>query len=155
MQSLAVNNSSPLTAASILPSSRQSPDIVRGTTTLCRISILPSPRTTTARSQSLHSETRRYRIHLCPCDSHECQQRSGIQPARFSRMCELHPLKCTNCRRVWTAYRKLASCESQDPGIECPLSLCMWVGNPKKPTKTECDACREVREVLEDIAEDG
>ncbi|KAK6850838.1 hypothetical protein PG987_000472 [Apiospora arundinis] len=28
---------------------------------------------------------------------------------------------------VWTAYKKLASCESQDPDIECPASLCMEV----------------------------
>lgn len=70
-------------------------------------------------------------------------------------MCELHPLRCTNCKKVWTAHTKLASCESQDADVKCPMSLCMWVGNPKKPTKTECDACSEVREMLEGLDEDS
>lgn len=70
-------------------------------------------------------------------------------------MCELHSLRCTRCKRVWTAYKKLASCESQDSDIECPASLCMYVGNPRKPTKSECDDCREIREVLESLEEDN
>lgn len=69
-------------------------------------------------------------------------------------MCEVHPLRCTNCKRVWRAYKKLASCESQDPNVECPESLCMIVGNPRKPVKSECDSCREVREMLESLDED-
>lgn len=69
-------------------------------------------------------------------------------------MCERHPLKCTKCKKIWTAYKKLASCESQDPEIGCPDCLCMYVGNPRKPTKSECDDCREAREMLESIEED-
>ncbi|CAJ2508784.1 Uu.00g138100.m01.CDS01 [Anthostomella pinea] len=69
-------------------------------------------------------------------------------------MCELHPQKCAACKKVWTAHKKLASCESQDPDARCPESLCMYVGNPRKPVKSECDACRDAREALEDEEEE-
>jgi hypothetical protein len=68
-------------------------------------------------------------------------------------MCELHPLKCPKCKRTWTAYKKLASCESQKPNVGCPPSLCMWVGTQKKPTKVECDECTAIQEMLEDLDE--
>jgi hypothetical protein len=69
-------------------------------------------------------------------------------------MCELHPQKCVNCKRVWTAHKKLASCESEDAEARCPESLCMYVGNPRKPVKSECEACRDEREAREEAAEE-
>ncbi|KAI5919692.1 hypothetical protein F4810DRAFT_714208 [Camillea tinctor] len=73
-------------------------------------------------------------------------------------MCELHPQRCATCRRVWTAHRRLASCESQDPDApRCPESLCMYVGNPRRPVRSECDSCRDARERAEDeeMGEEG
>ncbi|ORY67070.1 uncharacterized protein BCR38DRAFT_387384 [Pseudomassariella vexata] len=70
-------------------------------------------------------------------------------------MCELHPLRCTTCKHVWTAHKKLASCESQDDNALCPKSLRLYVGNPRKPTKSECDRCREFREMMESLEEDN
>lgn len=64
-------------------------------------------------------------------------------------MCEIHHQKCVACKRVWIKYKKLSSCDSQDPGEKCPESLCMYVGNDRKPIKSECEDCREVREQQE------
>lgn len=70
-------------------------------------------------------------------------------------MCELRLQKCTTCKVVWTAHKKLASCESQDPNARCPENLCMYVGNPRKPIKSECIKCRDIREMFESLAEDS
>ncbi|KAI1406346.1 hypothetical protein F4819DRAFT_441319 [Hypoxylon fuscum] len=70
-------------------------------------------------------------------------------------MCELHHLKCVTCKRAWIEHKKLASCDSQDSKDKCPEYLCMYVGNPRKPTKGECDACREEREQRETIDEEN
>ncbi|KAI1333837.1 hypothetical protein F5Y15DRAFT_403833 [Xylariaceae sp. FL0016] len=62
-------------------------------------------------------------------------------------MCELHPQKCVTCKQIWTAHKRLASCESQDPEApRCPESLCMYVGHPRRPVKSECENCRDARE---------
>ncbi|KAI0012397.1 hypothetical protein F4779DRAFT_568500 [Xylariaceae sp. FL0662B] len=61
-------------------------------------------------------------------------------------MCEIHHNKCTTCKKVFTTQKKLASCDSQEPGDRCPDSLCMYVGSPRRPIKSECEACREARE---------
>ncbi|RYP32687.1 hypothetical protein DL767_005089 [Monosporascus sp. MG133] len=70
-------------------------------------------------------------------------------------MCELRLQKCTTCKMVWTAHKKLASCESQDPEARCPDNLCMYVGNPRKPIKSECDSCRDARERRESLEDDS
>ncbi|RYP49003.1 hypothetical protein DL768_005194 [Monosporascus sp. mg162] len=70
-------------------------------------------------------------------------------------MCEIRLQKCTTCKTVWTAHKKLASCESQDPEARCPDNLCMYVGNPRKPIKSECDSCRDARERLESLEDDS
>ncbi|KAI0467242.1 hypothetical protein F4859DRAFT_518193 [Xylaria cf. heliscus] len=61
-------------------------------------------------------------------------------------MCELHRHKCVGCKLVWTTHAKLPGCESEDPNAICQPSLCVYLGNPNKPTWTECYACREERE---------
>lgn len=70
-------------------------------------------------------------------------------------MCEIHFLKCTTCGRRWEAHRKLASCEEFDPKARCPQDLCMYAGMARKPEKGECEDCRNVREVLETLADDA
>lgn len=69
-------------------------------------------------------------------------------------MCELRHQKCTSCKTVWQAHKKLASCESQEPDARCPESLCMYVGNPRKPIKSECVNCRNERELREALEEE-
>ncbi|KAI1814130.1 hypothetical protein GGS20DRAFT_549870 [Poronia punctata] len=69
-------------------------------------------------------------------------------------MCELHTQRCVGCKLVWTKHIKLASCESDDPNARCQISLCMYVGNPRKPVKSECDACRDEREAREEAEEE-
>ncbi|KAI0475114.1 hypothetical protein GGR56DRAFT_675276 [Xylariaceae sp. FL0804] len=70
-------------------------------------------------------------------------------------MCELHPHRCPTCRRTWTEQRRLASCDSMDPAApRCPPSLCMWVGNPRRPARAECAGCRDRRERAEDRRQD-
>lgn len=69
-------------------------------------------------------------------------------------MCELHHHKCVTCKRVWIECKKLASCDTQDPNERCPENLCMYVGNPRKPIKCECDGCMEARELREGIDEE-
>lgn len=71
-------------------------------------------------------------------------------------MCELHFHKCA-CGARWTEARKLSSCD--DPadntaGARCPDSLCMHVGNPRRPVKKECGPCRVVREMLESMEDE-
>lgn len=68
-------------------------------------------------------------------------------------MCEVHFYKC-QCGRRWQAKKKLASCESNDPDVKCAESLCMYVGNVRRPQKKECEACLDVRDMLEGM-EDG
>lgn len=69
-------------------------------------------------------------------------------------MCLIRFLKCVTCGKRWQARKKLASCESFEPGVRCPESLVMYVGVSKKPEKGECETCREVREMFESL-EDG
>ncbi|KAI0864659.1 hypothetical protein F4860DRAFT_510419 [Xylaria cubensis] len=64
-------------------------------------------------------------------------------------MCELHRQKCIGCKLVYTTHAKLPGCESDDPNAICQRSLCVYVGNPKKPTWVECTACRNDREARE------
>ncbi|WQF78364.1 hypothetical protein CDEST_03378 [Colletotrichum destructivum] len=64
-------------------------------------------------------------------------------------MCELHFYRCPGCGTRWQKHKKLASCERSDPASKCPDSLCMYVGNPKKPRRGECAACTHVRDALE------
>lgn len=66
-------------------------------------------------------------------------------------MCELHFYKCA-CGARWTFAKRLSSCE--DEGMKCPDSLCMHVGNPRKPQKRECEGCRLVREMMESLEEE-
>jgi len=71
-------------------------------------------------------------------------------------MCELHFHKCA-CGARWTEAKKLSSCD--DPGDmsgakKCPDSLCMHVGNPRRPQKKECEPCRVLREMLERMEDD-
>ena len=70
-------------------------------------------------------------------------------------MCEVHIKKCGMCKTVWTSHKKLASCENADPEARCPDSLCMYVGNPRRPVRSECDQCRETREMIESLDEDS
>ena len=71
-------------------------------------------------------------------------------------MCELQIKKCGTCKVVWTGHKKLASCESpDDPAARCPDSLCMYVGNPRRPIRSECDHCRETRELIESLEEES
>ncbi|KAK2053367.1 hypothetical protein LY76DRAFT_478704, partial [Colletotrichum caudatum] len=65
-------------------------------------------------------------------------------------MCELHHYSCAGCGTGWRTHKKLSSCESNDPASMCPDSLCMYVGNPKKPRRAECEACAQIRETLEE-----
>lgn len=69
-------------------------------------------------------------------------------------MCELHFYKCA-CGQRWMAHRKLASCESADPAARCQESLCMYVGNARRPRKRECEGCRVIREMLESVEGDS
>ncbi|TLS22726.1 uncharacterized protein PpBr36_06709 [Pyricularia pennisetigena] len=66
-------------------------------------------------------------------------------------MCEMHFYRCMNCNTKWTFYKKLASCESSEPEARCPSSLCMHVGNQKRPQKKECEACQHKRELAESM----
>ncbi len=52
---------------------------------------------------------------------------------------------------LWEDRKKLASCESSDPGDRCPESLGMYVGNKRRPPKNECDPCRQAREIVEGL----
>ncbi|KAF3797876.1 hypothetical protein GCG54_00004506 [Colletotrichum gloeosporioides] len=70
-------------------------------------------------------------------------------------MCELHLHRCPTCGARWVSHKKLASCESSDPTSRCPESLCMYVGNPKRPGRGECGACTQVREALEAFDDDA
>lgn len=70
-------------------------------------------------------------------------------------MCEIRYQKCTTCKTTWQAHRKLASCENQDPATRCPDNLCMYVGNQRKPIKTECETCRNARELIESLEDDS
>ncbi|ROT42702.1 hypothetical protein SODALDRAFT_268055 [Sodiomyces alkalinus F11] len=65
-------------------------------------------------------------------------------------MCELHPYRCPVCATHWQGHQKLASCEQSDPETRCPERLCMYVGNPKRPRRKECESCAQVRELLEE-----
>lgn len=69
-------------------------------------------------------------------------------------MCELHFYKCI-CGARWTEAKKLSSCDDPaDASTRCPDSLCMHVGNPRRPQKKECEPCRQLREVLESMEDD-
>jgi hypothetical protein len=70
-------------------------------------------------------------------------------------MCELHFHKCA-CGARWTEAKKLSSCDdpADTTGAKCPDSLCMHVGNPRRPQKKECEPCRVLREMLESMEED-
>lgn len=69
-------------------------------------------------------------------------------------MCLIRFLKCVTCGKRWEARKKLASCESFEPGVRCPESLVMYVGVIKKPEKGECETCREVREMFESLEDE-
>ncbi|KAI8950182.1 hypothetical protein F4801DRAFT_579646 [Xylaria longipes] len=69
-------------------------------------------------------------------------------------MCELHRQKCVGCKLVYTTHAKLPGCESDDPNAICQPSLCVYLGDPKKPTWTECQACRDERERREEEEEE-
>ncbi|KAK1766403.1 hypothetical protein QBC33DRAFT_97712 [Phialemonium atrogriseum] len=68
-------------------------------------------------------------------------------------MCELRFYRCS-CGTRWTAHKKLSSCDSPEPAVRCPESLCMYVGSPRKPQKGECELCRKLREALESMDDD-
>ncbi|KAI0453977.1 hypothetical protein F5B21DRAFT_267614 [Xylaria acuta] len=69
-------------------------------------------------------------------------------------MCELHRQKCVGCKLVYTTRAKLPGCESDDPNAICQPSLCVYLGNPTKPTWAECHACRDGRERREEEEEE-
>ncbi|KAL7619999.1 hypothetical protein AAE478_010548 [Parahypoxylon ruwenzoriense] len=60
----------------------------------------------------------------------------------------------TTCKGICT-YRAKKVCDSQDPADKCPDNLCMYVGNLRKPAKSECDDCKEARERQESLDEDA
>ncbi|KAB5518753.1 hypothetical protein GE09DRAFT_1230472 [Coniochaeta sp. 2T2.1] len=69
-------------------------------------------------------------------------------------MCQLHFYKCA-CGARWTEAKKLSSCDDPgDPEARCPESLCLLVGNPRRPQKKECEGCRTVREMLESMEDE-
>lgn len=69
-------------------------------------------------------------------------------------MCELHFYRCV-CGARWTEAKKLSSCDDpSDAATRCPDSLCMHVGNPRRPQKKECEPCRQVREMLESMEDE-
>ncbi|KAK1638985.1 hypothetical protein BDP81DRAFT_315522 [Colletotrichum phormii] len=68
-------------------------------------------------------------------------------------MCELHLYWCPGCGMRWQKRKRLASCEGSDQTSKCPESLCMYVGNPKKPRRGECEKCNSMREAIEGFSE--
>lgn len=69
-------------------------------------------------------------------------------------MCELHFYRCV-CGARWTEAKKLSSCDDpSDAATRCSDSLCMHVGNPRRPQKKECEPCRQVREMLESMEDE-
>lgn len=71
---------------------------------------------------------------------------SSLDNANAHQMCELRPFKCAVCGSTWLARKKLASCESSDMKARCRGSLCMYVGDPRKPQRGLCEVCRRIRE---------
>lgn len=71
-------------------------------------------------------------------------------------MCEIHNFRCSKpkCGKRWREYRKLASCDSMEDGINCPDEYCMFAGRPDKPNWAECKLCRRLRELDEDMDPD-
>jgi hypothetical protein len=69
-------------------------------------------------------------------------------------MCELHFYRCA-CGQRWIAHKKLASCESDDTTVRCPDSLCMYVGNAKRPQRMECGSCAQMREAWEAMEDEA
>lgn len=68
-------------------------------------------------------------------------------------MCELHLYWCPRCRTRWQKRKRLASCESREQASKCPESLCMYVGNPKRPRRKECEKCACAMEAVEGFGE--